>query len=284
MAKEMMNSITAAVALGLLLAPANAEIVWDTTYGKSPARRLELGLVNSHADANDENCIVGGYDPDHPTRVYVGGPCSLIADGQPQTGFRWVVMETPLTASAEQIRAFKVLFANPANNRPLQLLNGRTVYKNKETLDRTVHDDTVHDDADDHGHPGTDTGSVEHKYTLAGSGACDSWPWLGVHNGITKSECEIHCNAKPGCIAYTVYSGGQETLSPGKEFEITCEAGCILYDACEKTKVSSCDGLIEAYKREDSAPAQIDSAREKAGFISLGVAITVAFLVMFTSW
>jgi hypothetical protein len=94
MAKEMMNSITAAVALGLLLAPANAEIVWDTTYGKSPARRLAIELVNSHNDTKDAACIVGGYDADHPTRIYVGGPCELIVNGEPQTGFRYVVMET----------------------------------------------------------------------------------------------------------------------------------------------------------------------------------------------
>lgn len=89
----MMLSVTAAVAIGLL-APANAAIQWDTTYGKSPARRLALGLVNSHNESSDAACIVGGYDPDHPTRIYVGGPCSLITNGQPQTGFRWVVMET----------------------------------------------------------------------------------------------------------------------------------------------------------------------------------------------
>lgn len=89
----MANMITAAIALGFL-APANAGIVWDSTFGKSPARRLALGLVNSHSNASDADCIVGGYDPDHPTRIYVGGPCSLIVNGTPQTGFRWVVMET----------------------------------------------------------------------------------------------------------------------------------------------------------------------------------------------
>jgi hypothetical protein len=89
-----MAKMMAAVAVGLLLSPADAAIVWDTTYGKSPQRRLALGMVNSHNDTNDAGCIVGGYDPDHPTRVYVGGPCAQIVNGTPQTGFRYVVMET----------------------------------------------------------------------------------------------------------------------------------------------------------------------------------------------
>jgi hypothetical protein len=89
----MTHSVMVAVAVGLL-APANAAIQWDTTYGKSPLRRLAVQTVNSHNDSADASCIVGGYDPDHPTRIYVGGPCSLISNGQPQTGFRWVVMET----------------------------------------------------------------------------------------------------------------------------------------------------------------------------------------------
>jgi len=98
MAKKMMNSITAAVALGLLLAPANAEIAWDTTHGKSPARRLatsdEVNMAYSHTDTSDKDCIVGGYDPLYPTKIYVGGPCSLIDNGKPKEGFRYIVLET----------------------------------------------------------------------------------------------------------------------------------------------------------------------------------------------
>ena len=37
---------------------------------------------------------------------------------------KWFVLQTPMTATRAQIQAFKSLFPNPANNRPLQLLNG----------------------------------------------------------------------------------------------------------------------------------------------------------------
>jgi len=82
------------VAALLLLAPAVAEIAWDTTFGKDPARRLANQLANSHTDASDPACIVGGYDSAFPTRFYVGGPCSLLTRGVPQDGFRYFYMET----------------------------------------------------------------------------------------------------------------------------------------------------------------------------------------------
>jgi hypothetical protein len=89
-----MNAVKTVVMIGLSLAPAFAEIQWDSTYGKDPARRLALALVNSHNDTTSASCMVGGYDPSTPTRVYIGGPCSQLANGKPQAGFRWVVMET----------------------------------------------------------------------------------------------------------------------------------------------------------------------------------------------
>jgi hypothetical protein len=93
MAKSM--SFVAAALMTLLFASVEAKIVWESSHGASADRRLALGLVNSHNDTNDPKCIVGGYDEETPTRIYVGGPCSQInAKGDPQAGFRWVVMET----------------------------------------------------------------------------------------------------------------------------------------------------------------------------------------------
>lgn len=41
-------------------------------------------------------------------------------------GVRWVLMKAPMTASKEQIEAFKQVLQGP-NNRPVQPLNGRVV-------------------------------------------------------------------------------------------------------------------------------------------------------------
>lgn len=61
--------------------------------------------------------------PKNPTYFRFSGslttpPCS--------EGVRWVLMKTPMTASKEQIEAFKKAVHNN-NNRPVQALNGRTV-------------------------------------------------------------------------------------------------------------------------------------------------------------
>lgn len=81
-------------ALMTLLPAIDAKINWDTTYGQSPERRLAVDTTASHNNTADPDCIVGGFDPNEPTRVYVGGPCSKIANGAPQDGFRYVMMQT----------------------------------------------------------------------------------------------------------------------------------------------------------------------------------------------
>jgi len=42
----------------------------------------------------------------------------------------WAVFETPMTLSEEQWQAFKAMFPNPGNNRPVKPLNGRAIAKN----------------------------------------------------------------------------------------------------------------------------------------------------------
>lgn len=44
-------------------------------------------------------------------------------------GVRWMVLKQPVTASAEQIKKFRSFFGDHNTNRPVQPLNGRTVYK-----------------------------------------------------------------------------------------------------------------------------------------------------------
>lgn len=82
------------IVTALLLGPISAKIVWDTTYG-SDGRRLDdhddLALSFSHTGSD---CIVAGVDPDHPTTIYIGGPCSGLVNGVPQADFRWVEMQT----------------------------------------------------------------------------------------------------------------------------------------------------------------------------------------------
>mmetsp|Transcript_2880 Transcript_2880/g.8579 ORF Transcript_2880/g.8579 Transcript_2880/m.8579 type:complete len:149 (+) Transcript_2880:1-447(+) len=63
---------------------------------------------------------------DGPFYRYDGGlttpPCSEVV--------KWFVFETPLTMSSQQWLAFKELYPNPQNNRPVQPLNGRKVARN----------------------------------------------------------------------------------------------------------------------------------------------------------
>merc|ERR1719221_1892329 len=44
---------------------------------------------------------------------------------------KWFVFETPQTMSMAQWQSFKAMFPSPANNRPIQPLNGRVIAKNK---------------------------------------------------------------------------------------------------------------------------------------------------------
>ena len=57
-------------------------------------RRLAVQTGMSTTDKASADCIVGGYDDQHPTRIYVGGPCSELTDAGPSAKFRYVVMET----------------------------------------------------------------------------------------------------------------------------------------------------------------------------------------------
>jgi len=76
-----------------------SKVKWTPTRADS-ARRLEDGMnfVESHTNANDADCIVGGYETENPLKIYVGGPCSSLdingSDVTPADDFRWMVMET----------------------------------------------------------------------------------------------------------------------------------------------------------------------------------------------
>jgi hypothetical protein len=85
-----------------LLALSDAKITWSV--GESHAltsRRLELNLLNT-SYIEDADCIVGGFDSRSPDKVYVGGPCNLLAvtedsegnlEAEALDGFRYVSME-----------------------------------------------------------------------------------------------------------------------------------------------------------------------------------------------
>lgn len=83
------------IVTALLLGPISAKITWETThtrYGKD-GRRLDDNIQLSFSH-NASDCIVAGVDPDHPTTIYIGGPCSGLVNGVPQADFRWVEMQT----------------------------------------------------------------------------------------------------------------------------------------------------------------------------------------------
>jgi len=79
-----------------LVAAALGKITWTPT--DIQLRRLGFELAASHIDTSDASCIVGGYDVEHPQKVYIGGPCSeLSCSGTscvPSNGFKWVEMES----------------------------------------------------------------------------------------------------------------------------------------------------------------------------------------------
>jgi len=87
-----MATMKVLAAFALLLTPSLAAISWSSS--EDSTRRLAVTTVMSSTKA-DAGCIVGGYDPAHPARVYVGGPCSAIGNkSTPTTDFRYVMMET----------------------------------------------------------------------------------------------------------------------------------------------------------------------------------------------
>jgi hypothetical protein len=87
-----MSLLDQAIFVALFVVSTGADTVWTPTDAKFD-RRLTLELVESHP--NDADCVVGGFNTDSPTHIYVGGPCSeLGADNTPSANFRWVEMYT----------------------------------------------------------------------------------------------------------------------------------------------------------------------------------------------
>lgn len=81
---------------------------------------LAVGVPTIQLDAEIGQVIVGGY-------FYYSGsltspPCT--------ESVSWIVLTGALTMSQQQVSILKALFPNPANNRPMQPLNGRTVVQN----------------------------------------------------------------------------------------------------------------------------------------------------------
>jgi len=87
----------------LLVVGVDATMKWSASEApKNLQRRLGTQLASSTKQLDSENCFVGGFDTDHPEKVYVGGPCSLLdvttdANGQiqanPKQGFRHMSMQ-----------------------------------------------------------------------------------------------------------------------------------------------------------------------------------------------
>lgn len=93
-----------AVLFSSLFFVASAVIKWSVSESsESKARRLAIQMTTSTTDYDSEDCVVGGFDEEDPTTVYVGGPCSelnvtmdgdTIKDVTPKVGFRYVAMMT----------------------------------------------------------------------------------------------------------------------------------------------------------------------------------------------
>jgi len=98
MFRTVIGASVAAAALGKInWTPGNIEEI-------KAARRLALNLATSTTNYTDPGCIVGGFDSDHPSKIYIGGPCSEltvtlnaegdVTDANPKAGFHWVEMES----------------------------------------------------------------------------------------------------------------------------------------------------------------------------------------------
>jgi hypothetical protein len=83
-----------AILSALLVVPISGAPVWTPTHAQFD-RRLGIDTVASHSNTSDDNCVVGAYNTEEPSQIYVGGPCSeLGADNTPSDKFRWVEMYT----------------------------------------------------------------------------------------------------------------------------------------------------------------------------------------------
>jgi hypothetical protein len=87
----MMMKLSAAVLTSVFWS-SQAAPVW--TPSDIQQRRLAFHTGMTTTDKTSADCIVGGYDDQHPTQIYVGGPCSELKDAGPSTKFRYVVMKT----------------------------------------------------------------------------------------------------------------------------------------------------------------------------------------------
>lgn len=98
--------LTAVAGNNWINAPANDSVVATPIAGS-----VDLGV--SFATE-----LAGGYY--HYTGSLTTPPCTQSVN--------WFVLEETQTVSQAQYDSFKVLYADPANNRPVEGLNGRTVY------------------------------------------------------------------------------------------------------------------------------------------------------------
>jgi hypothetical protein len=80
-----------------------AGIAWKVSESDDAhKRRLATHLTSSTTQYAEPGCIVGGFDDQNPSKVYVGGPCSeldlttqngAISSVTPKPGFRYMSME-----------------------------------------------------------------------------------------------------------------------------------------------------------------------------------------------
>lgn len=86
-----------------IAASAAGKVQWEASNNVAVGRRLGIELTSSTANVTDPDCIVGGFDSENPTRIYVGGPCKdlnieandgTITKVTPAATFRWIEMQT----------------------------------------------------------------------------------------------------------------------------------------------------------------------------------------------
>lgn len=84
-----------AMVLMFLVVPTGGKPVWTPSDIRYDRRLSDISVTSSHTNLTDDDCVVGAFNNNEPSHVYVGGPCSeLDANGEPTDKFRWIEMFT----------------------------------------------------------------------------------------------------------------------------------------------------------------------------------------------
>mmetsp|Transcript_62413 Transcript_62413/g.135506 ORF Transcript_62413/g.135506 Transcript_62413/m.135506 type:complete len:1139 (-) Transcript_62413:437-3853(-) len=153
---------------------------------------------------------------------------------------QWVVLEQPLEVSEAQVQAFKTMYGDPANNRPLQLLNGRNVVKDSEVIDALPsHETTTHEATGGGGHGG----GQDNNHTDQTRLPCECIEVKHPTRGTVIASCRDHFNEqqKPWC-----YVDGHAVCNPPAQPSSVISDGAWRY--CEQGEiVSGAESLTSAH-------------------------------------